>query len=60
MIRLKAQKEATVPKTWQIQKIYAYNEWTLNILVKHKYSAMKFGNKGKLKLAKVHKKKKIL
>ena len=60
IIRLNAQKEATVPKTWQIQKMYAYNEWTLNILVKHKYSAIKFGNRGKLKLAKVHKKKKIL
>jgi hypothetical protein len=53
-------KKKKLQKTWQIQKIYAYKEWTLKILVKHKYSAIKFGNKGKLKLAKVHKKKKIL
>ena len=31
-----------------------------SILVKHKNSAMKLGNNGKLKLAKVHKKKKML
>jgi hypothetical protein len=26
IIRLNAQKDATVPKTWQIQKTYAYKE----------------------------------
>ncbi len=60
IIRLKDQNPYAAASTCEIQKIYAKSSCTAKMLAKHNTSAIKLGNKGKLRFAKVNKKKKRL